>query len=187
MFYCAFYLPSRERAVPAVIDSVLFCWSGLPNSVRKLTECRREGREDFEVDGPQDWSSHVEKTHGLIHAPNLAAPAARQQSSPPKVRSAQCLICEASLFSGGSFSKHTNKAHSHVFQQPFPCPECRRGGLEKVIQNHSAWLEHTSSVHGHDGCSGEPITREVKGTRKRKRNADALVHDVERPKLKGCT
>jgi hypothetical protein len=30
-------------------------------------ECRRLGRDDYIVDGPSAWSSHVEKSHGRIH------------------------------------------------------------------------------------------------------------------------
>ncbi|KAM7210532.1 Protein of unknown function (DUF3435) domain containing protein [Rhypophila decipiens] len=151
-------------------------------------ECRQQGMEDYYVDGPQDWSSHVERVHGLIHTPTLRQPTPGKQPKSSKERSARCLLCEMSLFPGGSFSRHVNKTHSVLFEEPFPCPECNRGGVEKVITSFSAWLDHTSSVHGHDGKTGDLIPwdaippREAK--RKRKLEAFARDGDVIKPTVK---
>ncbi|KAM7210221.1 hypothetical protein V8F06_014393 [Rhypophila decipiens] len=159
----------------------------LPQSFQQVfpcPECRQQGMEDYYVVGPQDWSSHVERVYGLIHTPNLRQPAPGKQPKSSKERSVRCLICEMSLFPGGCFSRHVNKTHSVLFKEPFPCPECSRGGVEKIITSFSAWLDHTSSVHGHDGTTGDLITwqaippREAKG----KRKIDVFAHDGDVPK-----
>ncbi|KAK4099727.1 hypothetical protein N658DRAFT_429245 [Parathielavia hyrcaniae] len=136
-------------------------------------ECSRQGNEKFMVKGVEQWSSHVERCHGILFTPNLPSrnrtePPAWQQS--PRTRSARCLVCEGMFSPGNSFSRHFNKEHGDLFQEPFACFECRRqDGSVIMIGSREAWMEHVAEVHKHDGQTMDSLLEPRKLLGKRKR------------------
>ncbi|KAL2178984.1 uncharacterized protein P884DRAFT_195543 [Thermothelomyces heterothallicus CBS 202.75] len=138
-------------------------------------QCDRLGKEKHMVDGVEQWSNHVERCHGILHTPCLPSSrykrnAGAAQLKPTKTRSARCLVCEGMFYPGNSFARHFNKEHGTLFQEPFPCFECRRQGSEVVkIDGRAAWMEHVAEVHKRDGQTMVEISEPGKVLRKRKR------------------
>ncbi|KAK0705923.1 hypothetical protein B0T26DRAFT_743452 [Lasiosphaeria miniovina] len=116
-------------------------------------ECDRQGKMHV-VDGAEHWSNHVETCHGRKYTPmpprhrKEVRPAERK---PAKERSARCFFCENMFFEGSSHSRHLNKEHGSIFQEPFACFECGRQGRKAIIESRAAWMDHTADVHKRDG------------------------------------
>lgn len=148
-------------------------------------ECRRLGMEDSWISGGESaWSNHVETVHDKIHAPYFPS------YSTPAEDPSRCLICSSSFLPGRGLTRHFRLIHVRkegMFEQPFPCPECRRQGKEDTwIDGLSAWPGHVASVHGEvqapdfpSGPSGpchspsspsDDGTRKTFGGKKRKRD-----------------
>lgn len=75
-------------------------------------------------------------------------------------------------------SRHFNKEHGSLFQEPFACHECRRqDGMEVPIEIRAVWMVHVAEVHERDGQSGVEISEQnVLG--KRKRGLDRVWHNA---------
>ncbi|KAI3331203.1 hypothetical protein F4824DRAFT_504220 [Ustulina deusta] len=89
----------------------------------------------------------IVSTRGIDTDPPVAA---KPILSEGKKRS-QCFLCETSLSCRSSLTKHCDVKHpaDTSFGRPFPCPECRRLGLdEAIINGRQAWSAHTERVHG---------------------------------------
>ncbi|KAK0747316.1 hypothetical protein B0T21DRAFT_1849 [Apiosordaria backusii] len=122
-------------------------------------KCQHLGEEKYILDGAVQWSNHVERCHGMMYTPNAPNPRCREQAKPgpgeakaQRTRSARCFVCESLHFPGTSFSRHLNKEHASLLQEPFPCFECRRQGGEVVtIESWAAWMDYVARVHGRDG------------------------------------
>jgi uncharacterized C2H2 Zn-finger protein len=127
-------------------------------------QCDRLGKEKHMVDGVEQWSSHVERCHGIMYTPCLPCPSYERKPAEPKPAKNRdrCLICENMFFPGNGHSRHFNKEHGSLFKEPFACPECqRKGGTEVVIENRAAWMVHVTEVHGRDGQTGDEVSEET--------------------------
>lgn len=123
-------------------------------------ECRLEGRKAPVIDGMVEWSVHTERVHGKLHSPKPRAPerlrdrGPRTYERPPRV---PCLLCWTLCCVGQGYSRHFNKAHKfNDFNEPFPCPACRRLGLGQnvMIDGIRAWGEHARDIHCVDAQRG---------------------------------
>ncbi|KAK4184136.1 hypothetical protein QBC35DRAFT_392364, partial [Podospora australis] len=128
---------------------------------------------DFEVNGPEEWSNHTARFHGPKYTPGLPDPKCRaiqdkaRKPQESRSRSARCLVCETNHYPGNSHSRHFNKSHAWMFKDGFPCPECERQGLGKVmIVDHSSWMKHCKKVHSLDGQTGALVHIESDAKRK---------------------
>ncbi|KAI3333972.1 hypothetical protein F4824DRAFT_220161 [Ustulina deusta] len=89
----------------------------------------------------------IVSTRGVDTDPPVAA---KPILSEGKKRS-QCFLCETLLSCRSSLTKHCDVKHpaDTSFGRPFPCPECRRLGLdEAIINGRQAWSAHIERVHG---------------------------------------
>ncbi|KAF5969555.1 domain-containing protein [Fusarium coicis] len=116
-------------------------------------ECRRLGIDNSWIPaGEAAWSSHVERTHGTIHAPK-----------PLAAKLAYCLLC-SSRFTLRGFNQHFYRHPLSFFQTPFHCPECEQQDVQHMIDGRDAWIMHLREHHnGIKGVHGA-ILREYVGT-----------------------
>jgi hypothetical protein len=146
-------------------------------------ECLRQGIQDPWISAsPSAWSNHVETFHGKINAPNLPT---YQYSV--ELQESRCLICNK-WFSGQGLTRHVNFTHvgkENMFQQPFPCPECRRQGQQDTwINGASEWYDHVSFTHNEikAPCVANAITSlseyEPQTTRGKKRTREEMEAEV---------
>lgn len=115
---------------------------GLFDSPYECPECIRRGFPDRIVNSPSEWSNHVERVHGKLHAPNLTAQGLQRRSS------RRCLLCDDTPET--TFERHFSLIHvaAGLFSQHFPCPECRRLGLpDSMIDGLDGWYQHTANLH----------------------------------------
>jgi len=146
-------------------------------------ECRRQGMQDSWIaNGTSEWSNHVERFHGKIHTPNFPSHAGLAEEL------ARCLICGGSFSRGRGLTKHFRSTHVRKegkFEQPFPCPGCRRLGKEDAwIDGLSAWSHHVASVHDEahaasGGPDGETQRKTSFSGKKRKRNEAETEDEAE--------
>ncbi|CAP71387.1 uncharacterized protein PODANS_6_2430 [Podospora anserina S mat+] len=140
---------------------------------------------DIIIEGPQAWSNHTAKCHGINYTPWLPSKRSDKKGRPtktPTTRSARCLFCEQMHHPGNSHSRHVNKSHSKMFKKPFECPECKRKGLVAVeIKTREEWLDHTWNCHQQDGQAGTAVCGKIERKRKRKDNG---VQDIDTKKRK---
>jgi hypothetical protein len=139
-------------------------------------QCTKENRHHL-VTGAAEWSNHVEKAHGIAHAPTLEQPT-RVSTRLPKRKStdSSCLLCEHAFPIGNTFSRHTNSCHIGLFHDSFNCPECSRNNRKEKIDNFSMWLEHTSTIHGCDGQTGASVSvEEIRPRERVKTNSNSAL------------
>lgn len=97
---------------------------------------------------------------------------------------------------GGGLTRHIRRAHGQkegIFNQPFPCPECRRQGKDNTsIDGSAAWYNHVALVHGEvegpyspshrprspDSFSDDGSRQKI-STRKRKRDEEDIEAEFE--------
>ena len=107
-------------------------------------------------------------------------------------RSAQstCLICEKSFTRRSSLTTHSRGKHK--FEQPFPCPQCYRDGLEPVMISSSVeWSTHVEDVHGKNNAptlakADRPGEVEASGRRPQSKTAGvkrARDDDITEPRI----
>ncbi|KAI1157749.1 hypothetical protein F5B18DRAFT_643736 [Nemania serpens] len=94
----------------------------------------------------------------LSNAP--IAPIGKTEISPPAAvksilsevkKKSHCFLCDTPLSCRSSLTKHCDTKHpaDTSFGRPFPCPECKRLGLdEAIVDGRQAWSAHTERVHG---------------------------------------
>lgn len=66
-----------------------------------------------------------------------------------------CFLCRGRFASGYALTTHCTKMHVNkgTFNQPFPCPECRRrGNPDCTINDVSSWSGHVETLHGDENA-----------------------------------
>ncbi|EEY24057.1 conserved hypothetical protein [Verticillium alfalfae VaMs.102] len=123
-------------------------------------ECLSQDKKEIIINGLSEWIIHATRYHGKRNAPyrpQKSSPASSGRSR--RIRSprkAECKLCQGQFAAGNGFSRHMNSAHLHqgLFDEPFPCPECKNAGVEVWIEGIECWREHTWEVHGYKGQTG---------------------------------
>lgn len=132
-------------------------------------ECRRLRLGEHVIDGPMQWSNHIETCHGREHAPNLprglySRPSASWMKNMPchQVSLGQegyCLVCGDRFKNAGAFATHFRIQHvekQKFFESPFDCPECVRQQTDPSrFDNAIDWQAHLKMDHQGGGIYGK--------------------------------
>ncbi|KAH6699524.1 hypothetical protein EV126DRAFT_386740 [Verticillium dahliae] len=123
-------------------------------------ECLSQDKKEIIINGLSEWIIHATRYHGKRSAPYCPQNSSLASSGRSRrIRSSQkaeCKLCQGQFAAGNGFSRHMNSAHLHqgLFDEPFPCPECKTAGVEAWIEGIECWREHTWEVHGYKGQTG---------------------------------
>lgn len=117
-------------------------------------ECYRNG--NHVVIGPScvHWAAHVKHYHNQFIAPSVSR----------CLQPAYCPLC-TKRFTESGFSRHACFKNGSKLSYPFPCPQCRRDGMDDtVIPGFADWVIHVKNAHdGDDAVQGAIVRRaEVK-------------------------
>lgn len=124
----------------------------------RCPECERKRiKQPPIINGPIEWSNHVERCHGKENAPSPPSGLIKLMTSfsVPKSKlllakhQEQCLICEDVFEAGSGFNRHVTMAHEKTgfFDTPFDCPACKRTGSAIPIDDVIIWRVHVMKVH----------------------------------------
>lgn len=109
-------------------------------------ECRRGGKAAIVISSLGEWCTHVTAHHGVEHAPNPPVPMDERL---------RCLLCDTSTH---NLRKHFQTQHlkTKQFDEPFPCPECARQGVEvpHLVLSGNDWDVHCVACHAQEGSMG---------------------------------
>ena len=139
--------------------------AGYFNRPFKCPECCRLWMEDVWIkSGKSEYSSHVERVHGKVHASYF--PSYLPDSGPNQIC---CIICGRKFNKRNALIQHCRGTHAKkekLFDKPFQCPECSRrcddkngaGGDEEEKRTRDeralvhggveAWIVHIRVFHG---------------------------------------
>ncbi|KAM9875700.1 hypothetical protein VDGL01_10251 [Verticillium dahliae] len=123
-------------------------------------ECLSQDKKEIIINGLSEWIIHATRYHGKRSAPYCPQNSSLASSGRSRrIRSSQkaeCTLCQGQFAAGNGYSRHMNSAHLHqgLFDEPFPCPECKIAGVEAWIEGIECWREHTWEVHGYKGQTG---------------------------------
>lgn len=149
-------------------------------------ECRRLQRGDHLINGPMQWSNHVETCHGREHAPNLpgslnSRPNASWMQNQPHHQlevnlGGPCLVCGDMFRNAGAFATHFRTLHvekQKLFESPFDCPECMRQETKPArFKDAADWQNHILDFHQGGGIYGKLHSPSL-SRRKKRSLADA--------------
>lgn len=114
------------------------------------------------VGSREEWSNHVENTHGRHCAPNWIEKG--------RLKTFTCPLCPSSFTTIAALVGHLNRQEVKGQSWPIECAECIRAkGADTKIENLWAFLDHLQSVHlpsvcfcgmcGYICCSASGLTR----------------------------
>ncbi|KAI0976370.1 hypothetical protein F4678DRAFT_416827 [Xylaria arbuscula] len=163
-------------------------------------ECRRLGLGNRLIEGPMQWSNHVETYHGREHAPNLptglnSRPDASWMKTATHYQRAvgqegRCLVCCDIFKNAGAFATHFRTQHvvkQKLFESPFDCPECvRQQTKPSRFDSATGWQAHIKDCHQGGGLWGEFHTVSPSRRKKRARAEVFEAHTQNRPSAEPC-
>jgi len=152
--FCGLYLSTKgfgmhiKGHVPDMAASVIF------STPFPCQSCRNEqgnNNPGVIIDGCSAWNEHVSLAHSEV---------ARTWSIGISLNDKKehiCFLCERSLSCRDYLTAHCKTMHVEIFDQPFPCPECRRKHEpDYLITSPSSWSSHVEGTHGKEHA---PILR----------------------------
>jgi hypothetical protein len=152
--FCGLYLSTKgfgmhiKGHVPDRAASVIF---STPFPCQSCCHEQGNKKPGVIIDGCSAWNKHVSLAHSEV---------ARTWSIGISLKDKKehiCFLCERSLSRREYLTTHCKTMHIEIFDQPFPCPECRRKRQpDYLITSPSSWSSHVEGTHGKEHA---PILR----------------------------